>query len=689
MTLARVLLSRNHFGRYESNGITRCIATLDRHTKNELVPSIRINDHCVPLKSSAMARGNFKISSKRPMLQTKREFWGFFNKTNRLTEALLTDNGEAIKQYIDYTDLQPDHIRQTADQLKVKYELDLEILDGSLNSDASYEDVIPELERISRPLTILQNIITLLSCVKKDPAMSDALHEANEKIKIKHGFPTSITHVLVRIEEQLNESETNEENERVITGLLRKQRLNGFMGNDDEIQQQVQGIQEQLEQTQAKFLDRSSLTMEEHGTEATPQELIPMMYEIVALQQHLSKLLGYQSYAEYCLEYHNSMAKGVEEIEAIHKLFEQQGAVEKFSSDDFQSTYLDLVGNPETVDLKDYLEFNTVLNGLFSFCQTLFGVVIEQEKNNANVNGWHPDVRLFHVFEEGDTKSDPIASFYLDPYRRQYKDLGCFMTPIQYQNDECIPIVAISMDIRPPMWDDDASIELELQNVVNLYHEFGHALQQMLADVKLGEFSGAQIMEEDSSETVSQFMEYWLFEGDGLSKLCKHKQTGESISEEVMDKIKMQRKATKANELLHRLFLGSLELELNSKFDPHGDESIIALQRNNAMRYSPHFLPPKGNIDTLIQIFQNDAVGKRTMQYRYLWSEITSADAFAAFINENGHVKDEQELKEVGKQMRDEFFGAGASKSAANSFASFRGRNAEIVALLSNYDLLK
>ena len=624
-----------------------------------------------------------------PTHQTNRHFFGLFkNDANPFIEALTSKSGSdkrssQTQTYINYSNMKPDHISKAATQLQSNYEEQLKIFEDSIGQDTQYEEFANELERITRPLAILQNNISLLSCVNKDAGFDSALHDANATIHLKHEFSETIRDALVRFEKQFSEAEAGEDEKlRVIQHLLRKHRLNGSMTGDPEITQQVTAIQKQLLATQSHFLRKSSLTMEQHGQVANPQELVPMMYKIVALQQHLSKLLGYESYADYSLDHHNAMAKSSNEIQAVHDMMEQIGAVKTFSSDAFQSAYLDLLSKDSSNSMKDYFYLDNVLSGMFDFCSALFGIKIEEQKNG--VNGWHRDVRLFHVSNQGDASMQPIASFYLDPFRRQHKDIGCFMTPLQYKNETSIPVVAVSLDARPPVW-DDAQVEMEVQNVVDIFHEFGHLFQHILADVKLGAFSGAQTMEEDASEIISQFMEYWLFDADGLTKLSRHNQTGESIPNDVMDKIKQQRSAKKATELLHRLFLGQLEVEMSSSFDPSGDESIIALQRRCAERFSPHNLPPKGNIDPLIQLFQTNAVGKCTMQYRYLWSEIMSADAFAAFVDENGDLK--PEVQEIGSRLRSKWISAGSSVKTADAFESFRGRPAQADALVSRYEL--
>jgi oligopeptidase A len=181
-------------------------------------------------------------------------------------------------------------------------------------------------------------------------------------------------------------------------------------------------------------------------------------------------------------------------------------------------------------------------------------------------------------------------------------------------------------------------------------------------------------------------MEYWLFQTPFLSDLARHCETGESIPNEIIQKLKQRNQSTKCNELLIRLFLGKLELEVNSNFDPQGDESIIALQRKYAERYCPKQIPPKGNIDPLIQIFESNATGKCSVQYRYLWSEVMSADIFHPFqeVVENG---DEAALRELGNKFRKSFLEQGGSVSTEEAFLKFRGRKASTEALLELYGL--
>jgi len=643
---------------------------------------------------SGMSSHKIAPSRSLPSENTKRHFFGYFNSSNPITDALMQEEGSKEITRINYANIKADHFVAAVAELQERYDNDLKLLEGMIQEDQSlpYDQVVPKLEEISRPLVILQNIIELYVTVKKDPSLFESAHEANSMVQLSHKYSTIIRDKLLEIERSLDDDK-DEEAKRVVAHLLRQQRLNGTynLNNDDiandpsAMQDQIKDIEDRLGKVRYKFLKKSALTMEENGQAASPQELLQMMYELVALQQHLAKVLGFESLGAYSLEKHNTIVKDVNEITRLHEEFSKD-TVATFSSDEFQSQFLDLVSKESSfVNMKDYLELESVMKGLFDLSKKLFGIEIVEDEKGAN--GWHRDVRLFHIYEEGVINEEAIGSFYFDPYQRLQKDMGCFAMSIEHiRKPSSKPLIAISMDINPPMWEDSVQT-MDVQNVTNLFHEFGHSLQHLLGDVKLGAYSGAQLIEEDASEVISQFMEYWLFEGGMLQSISSHIESGEPLPLEAVNLIQQQRKATKANELLHRLFLGQLEVELNTTFDPHGDDSIISLQRKLAEKYCPHHLPPKGNIDPLIQIFQSNASGRSTQQYRYLFSELISADAFDAFLDNDGQILEDKVLRSRGMEFRKHFLNGGSKRSTIDAFKQFRGRQMNSTALLSRYDL--
>ena len=183
-------------------------------------------------------------------------------------------------------------------------------------------------------------------------------------------------------------------------------------------------------------------------------------------------------------------------------------------------------------------------------------------------------------------------------------------------------------------------------------------------------------------------MEYFVFEPQFLSNLARHCESGESLPLEIIQKLNEKNQSITRNELLHRLFLGELEQHLFSKFDPSGDVSIMTLQRNYAEKFCPNQVPSKGNIDPLIHLLDSNVRGKSSVQYRYLWSEVMSADAFELF-QEAMLNNDEVTFKKLGKKFRQCFLDPGSSISTEDAFREFRGRQVNNKALLKRYGLLK
>jgi Zn-dependent oligopeptidase len=554
-------------------------------------------------------------------------FGGVFSSSNPLIDGIANSNINLL----DFSSVKPHHYPKAAAHFQSIYTQDLKDLEETLVNDTitiEYNQLIPKLEQINRPLTTLKNLITLMSSVNKDPKVQNDLHEANSIIQMNHEKSNIIFKALLDLEHSFKEQKDNSSLEqiRTVQMLLRPYRWNGTSLDNEEAQAQVQAITKTLMGVEAKFLQRSSLTMEEHGKIAPLQELVQSMYQILTLKKHLATLLGYAHHGAYSLDRHGAMAESTDQIKALHQEFASM-AVEKFSSDEFQSSVLDMLNEFSLEQLNEYFEMNSVLRVLFDLLDDMFQIKIVEEKFNK---GWSRDVRLFHIYKK-DEDEGPMASFYIDPYRRLFKEQGCFVTPLQYRNHSCRPILAVCFDFKAPTWDEDPC-RLDLSDVVNTFHEFGHLIQHAVPDVEFGAFIGSQMIEEDASEVISQLMEDILFDGDLLKKLSSHYQSGSSLSDEKLEMIRTLRLASKRSELLHRLFLGQLELELNCNFVPNGDESLISLQRRLAEEYCPHHKPPKGNIDPLVQVFQSNALGKNTMQYRYLWSEIISSDIFSSFV---------------------------------------------------------
>ena len=179
-------------------------------------------------------------------------------------------------------------------------------------------------------------------------------------------------------------------------------------------------------------------------------------------------------------------------------------------------------------------------------------------------------------------------------------------------------------------------------------------------------------------------MEYWLYDRDVLTLLLPD---GYPI-QDIQEKLILQRKHESALKFSVQSFLGQLELDLHSTFDPSGETSIFNLQNKLAQSYTPYDIPNKGDLSSLHSIFQTNADGYHMASYRYLWSEVMSADAFHAFQEQNeGLGGGEAHKKTTGRKFRKTILEAGASLSARESFQNFRGRDADVNALLFYHGL--
>ena len=497
------------------------------HSKKSLVYASRtITSQDYFLQAFSTSKGSLKNRFQQPkrQLSISNRLWDIIqsrslNPSNPIVDNISRMQNEDDKDItidktsrLDFTNYQPHHFTDAALQLQSQYESDLKKLEEDIIAKKIVDhcDLLGAIDTISRPITTLQNIIYLLSCVKDNSgsqSLSQALNKASHSIDLKHESSRVIHDALTKYIESIHLNNKNNEKARAVQYLLRKQRV-----NDTSRVEELKEIQERLLSTEFNFIKLSSYSMEEHGKVTPTQKLLPYIYEIIALKQYQSRLLGYDNHVAFSLDYHSCMAKSSEEISKFHESFMDEHVVQKFGSDEFLSRYFEL-SNDGTISpdaLRDYFEFNIVIQKMFELSSTLFGINIIEENERSKVLGWDKDVRLYHVYDTNTldaSKSETkvfIGSFYLDPFRRLNKNQGEFVVPIIHKSGRMHnPIVAMSLDIRPPVW-DDSPIKLNFSDVVHMFHEFGHTLQLLLPNVESGVFSGAQTIEEDASEVVSQ-----------------------------------------------------------------------------------------------------------------------------------------------------------------------------------------
>jgi len=438
----------------------------------------------------------------------------------------------------------------------------------------------------------------------------------------------------------------------------------------------------------------------------------PLVARTLALREESARMLGYGSFADLSLA--SKMAPGVSAVaELLEQLLEashgaavtdlenlrtfakEQGADEaadeaadlqhwdiSFWSARLRENLFDY----KSEDLRPYFPMPKVLDGLFRLAQRLFGVHIEAADGQAPV--WHADVRFFRVL---DAEGEAIGAFYLDAYSRPgEKRGGAWM-------DECIcrskrlatsgesvrlPVANLVCNGTPPVGDQPSL--MSFQEVNTLFHEFGHGLQHMLTEVDEVLAAGTRNVEWDAVELPSQFMENFCYQRATIAEISGHVETGESLPDELFEKVAAARTFQAGSTMLRQLYLAMTDLELHrSKAVASGEETAFSVQRRVAE--STTVMMPLDEDRFLCAFSHIFAGGYSAGYYSYKWAEVLSADAFAAF--EEAGLHDDEALSRTGRRFRETVLARGGSEAPMDVFKAFRGREPSPEALLRHSGL--
>ena len=321
-------------------------------------------------------------------------------------------------------------------------------------------------------------------------------------------------------------------------------------------------------------------------------------------------------------------------------------------------------------ELKPYFPEQKVLNGMFALVERLYAVTIREE----NAQKWHKNVRFFAIYDKNDKK---IAGFYLDPYARAHKRGGAWM-------DECtvrfhkadgslqLPVAYLVCNFDAPVGNKPA---LWTHNeVITLFHEFGHGLHHMLTQVSTRSVSGINGVPWDAVELPSQFMENFCWERDVTNLFARHFETDEPLPDALFDKMLAAKNFQAGMQMLRQIEFALFDMLLHTEFLPDGDRSVQQLL-DEVRGEVAVFTPPAFNK------FQNSfshifAGGYGAGYYSYKWAEVLSADAYAAF-EEEGITN-----AETARRFRESILAIGGSRDLMEGFEAFRGRKPNVDALL-------
>ena len=421
----------------------------------------------------------------------------------------------------------------------------------------------------------------------------------------------------------------------------------------------------------------------------------PLMRTILQLRQEEAALLGFDNYAELSLatkmaESPQQVLDFLDELARQAKPFAVQEFVEitafaaQWGLDSVQAWDVTYVSEKmkqarfdfSEEDLKPYFPADRVITGLFALVEKLFEVRIEQQAEGIDL--WHDDVRFYRVYDRTDTL---LACFYLDLYARQHKRGGAWMSDFcgrfRRATGLQIPVAFMTCNGSAPVGEQPALLTHD--EVVTLFHEFGHGLHHMLTQVDYPDVAGIHGVEWDAVELPSQFMENWCWERSVLDQIAAHWQTGEPLPEALFQKMQAARHFQTAMATVRQLEFALFDMRLH--LDPQAAEvGKVEAIRQTVLEQVAVIKPPAFNRmpNTFTHVFSG---GYAAGYYSYKWAEVLSADAFARFEEEG------LDNPAVGQAFLQEVLAVGGSRPAMESFVAFRGRKPTVDALLRHSGL--
>ncbi|TPH13308.1 oligopeptidase A [Litorilituus lipolyticus] len=445
------------------------------------------------------------------------------------------------------------------------------------------------------------------------------------------------------------------------------------------------------EQLYTAFVTRAS----DQGPNAGEFDNSDIMNELLGLKHELALLLDFNNYAEHSLA--TKMANSTQEVmsflEDLAVKSQHQGeqdfneltqfAQEEFGQSNLQAWDLAYYGEKlkqsryaiSDEQLRPYFPKDTVVKGLFEVVHRLFGLTVSERKG---VDVWHKDVNFYDVF---DANNNLRGSFYLDLYAREKKRGGAWM-------DDCVgrreladgniqfPVAYLTCNFNGPVGDKPALFTHD--EVVTLFHEFGHGIHHMLTQINASSVAGINGVPWDAVELPSQFLENWCWQPEALAFISGHFETGEPLPQALLDKMLAAKNFQSAMQMLRQLEFSIFDFIMHASYNPTADNSLHIQQTLDKVRdkYAVIKTPSFNRFQHGFgHIFGG---GYAAGYYSYKWAEVLSADAFSLF--EQQGIFDEA----TGQSFLHNILEKGGSEEPSELFKAFRGRAPKIDALLTH-----
>jgi oligopeptidase A len=415
-----------------------------------------------------------------------------------------------------------------------------------------------------------------------------------------------------------------------------------------------------------------------------------VMEKLLALRHETALLLGYPNYAAYALA--RRMARSVDEVLAFLRRMaaaarpaaeRELAELTQFAGrqlDAWDITYYSERLQEERYsisqeELRPYFPLPRVLDGLFAVIKRLYGISFAPR---SDVPLWHPDARYYDVLSAG---NEVIGGVYLDPYARPNKRSGAWMDDCvgrkQLATGTALPVAYLVCNALPS--GDGKPAQLTHDDVVTLFHEFGHGLHHLLTRVKYPSISGINGVAWDAVELPSQFFENYAWQPEVLHDIARHVETGESLPAEKIAQLLRTRSFQAGLATLRQVEFSLLDFRLHAEYDPARGARVAEILAEVRSEVAVIRIPEWNRFpNSFGHIF---AGGYAAGYYSYKWAEVLSADAFAAF--EEAGIYD----RATAGRFVDNILARGGSRDALDAFVAFRGRPPSIEPLLRQHGI--
>jgi peptidyl-dipeptidase Dcp len=453
-------------------------------------------------------------------------------------------------------------------------------------------------------------------------------------------------------------------------------------------QPDLQNLQDR--DTRKKLFEASINRAEKNDANDTRQTLA----RLAKVRAEQAKLLGFPNYAAWKLQ--NQMAKTPDaalafmrnivpaataraerEAKDIQAVIDRQNGGFQLAAWDWQF-YAEQV-RKEKYDLdesqiKPYFEMNNVLqNGVFYAANLLYGISFKERKD---IPVYHPDVRVYEVF---DKDGQSLALFYTDFFKRDNKGGGAWMSNFVEQSklNDTKPVIYNVSNFTKPAAGQPALLSYD--DVITMFHEFGHALHGMFADQQYPSLSGTNTAR-DFVEFPSQFNEHWASDPQVFAHFAKHYQTGEAMPQALVDKINKADKFNKGYAMTELLAAALLDMHWHmlGADQPQQDVDKFEAASLRQDKIDLSYVPPRYRSSYFQHIWGN---GYAAGYYAYLWTEMLADDAFQWFSDNGGLTA------ENGQRFREQVLSQGNSQDLEKLYVKWRGQEPSIEPMLINRGL--